>query len=149
MKSKLLGTRIRELRLARDISLRQLAARVEISPPFLSDIELGRRHPSRKVLTRIAAEVGVSFEYLSQYDARPSVTELKRLAETDGGWSLALRTAAEQIKAGDLTAEGLLERLGATEPLDETSPQADDSDPDSGEASDTVSGGEAPDRGSA
>ena len=147
MKSKLLGTRIRELRLDRDISLRQLAARVEISPPFLSDIELGRRHPSKKVLARIAAEIGVSVEHLSQYDARPSVSELKRLAETDGEWSLALRTAAQQIKAGDLTAEHLLEKLGAAELLDEEPPPADDPVSTIGEANDAVPGEETPDRG--
>ena len=40
-----LGERLRELREKRGISLRNLAARVRITAPYLSDIELNRRHP--------------------------------------------------------------------------------------------------------
>jgi transcriptional regulator with XRE-family HTH domain len=42
-----LGQRIRELRDKADLSLRELAKKIGISSPFLSDIELGRRSGQR------------------------------------------------------------------------------------------------------
>jgi transcriptional regulator with XRE-family HTH domain len=37
------GAMLRERRLSQGISLRQLASQLDISAPFLSDLELGRR----------------------------------------------------------------------------------------------------------
>ena len=48
---KTLGQRIRELREEKDFSLRELAKKSGVTAPFLSDIELGRRYPSEKVLS--------------------------------------------------------------------------------------------------
>jgi transcriptional regulator with XRE-family HTH domain len=52
---KTLGEYLRELREQRDLSVRELAKRLDVSAPFLSDVELGRRHPSGEVLERLAA----------------------------------------------------------------------------------------------
>ena len=49
-----LGQHLRELREKNHVSLRSLAARVRITAPYLSDIELGRRHPSSRVLADLA-----------------------------------------------------------------------------------------------
>jgi predicted transcriptional regulator len=38
-----IGQRLRNRRVARKVSLRQLAYQMQISPPYLSDLELGRR----------------------------------------------------------------------------------------------------------
>lgn len=43
---KTLGQRIRELRERDDLSLREFARKLGVSAAFLSDVELGRRHPS-------------------------------------------------------------------------------------------------------
>ena len=51
---KTLGEKIRELREERDLSLRELAKKLNLSAAFLSDIELGRRNPSDKVLSDLA-----------------------------------------------------------------------------------------------
>ncbi|MGH9962328.1 MAG: helix-turn-helix domain-containing protein, partial [Pyrinomonadaceae bacterium] len=61
---KTLGQRIRELRDAKELSLRELAKKLEISAPFLSDIELGRRYPSDEVLASLARKLGVGLEGL-------------------------------------------------------------------------------------
>ena len=45
-----LGQKIHELRDKADLSLRELALKISVSAPFLSDIELGRRFPSEEVL---------------------------------------------------------------------------------------------------
>ena len=61
------------------LPLSELAKRIEVSPPFLSDIELGRRHPSEDVLERVARVLGTTVEDLRKFDARPPVQELKRI----------------------------------------------------------------------
>ena len=117
MERRSLGERIRELRLGAGMSLRRLAELVEKSPPFISDVELGRRFPSEPVLKAIAAALDVDFEELKRYDARESMSKLKDLARRDADWSFALRTAAEEASKGNLSAEEFLKRLkgGATD----------------------------------
>ena len=50
---KTFGEQIRELREKKDLSVRELAKRIKVTPPFLSDVELGRRHPSEDVLGKL------------------------------------------------------------------------------------------------
>jgi len=102
---KTFGQRIRELRDAADLSLRECAAKLDISPAFLSDIELGRRHPSEKVLAGIAKLLGTSPEDLSQYDTRPPVDELRRRAAEDPVFGLALRSLAN----GNVSAKEVMD----------------------------------------
>lgn len=100
---KTLGERIRELREEKDISLREFAKKLGVSPAFLSDIELGRRFPSDEVLTRIAKELGESVERLKAHDTRPPVEELKRLAAANPLMGVALRRVVEKkVSASDL-----------------------------------------------
>ncbi len=100
-----LGQRIRELRDAADLSLRECAGKLDISPAFLSDIELGRRHPSEKVLASIAKVLGTSPEELRAHDTRPPVDELRRRAAEDPVFGLALRSLAN----GKVSAKDVLE----------------------------------------
>lgn len=88
---KTLGQHIRELREKEDISLRELARNISISPAFLSDIELGRRHPSSKVLGKISAALKTTKEELEKFDTRPPLDELRRLAETDPAYGVLFR----------------------------------------------------------
>lgn len=100
---KTLGERIRELREQKDLSLRELAKRLGVSPAFLSDIELGRRYPSDEVLAKIAKELGESVASLKAYDTRPPVEELKRLAAANPLLGVALRRVVEKkVSANDL-----------------------------------------------
>jgi transcriptional regulator with XRE-family HTH domain len=100
---KTLGERIRELREQKDISLRELAKKLAVSPAFLSDIELGRRYPSDEVLARIAKELGSTVESLKQYDTRPPIEELKKMAAANPLMGVALRRFAEKkVSASDL-----------------------------------------------
>ena len=104
------GERIRELRLDRNLPLRQLARRIGKSAPFISDIELGRRFPSEGVLRAIAKELQVEPAHLKEYDHRESITTLRELSKEDPEWRLALRTATDEIKKG-LTPDELIQRL--------------------------------------
>jgi transcriptional regulator with XRE-family HTH domain len=89
---KTVGERIRELREEKDLSLREFAKKLGgLSAAFLSDIELGRRHPSDKVLVRMAQVLGTTAEELRSYDSRAPVEDLKRMAISDPAYGLALR----------------------------------------------------------
>jgi len=100
-----LGFRIRKLREAKDISLREFARRIGISAAFISDIELGRRYPSEDMLLKIAVELEADVEELKKLDTRAPVEEMKRMAEADPTFGLAFRTLVDRnIKAEDLLA---------------------------------------------
>ena len=95
--NKTLGQKIRELREAKDLSLREFAKLLEAyTPAFLSDIELGRRYPSEEALVKMARVLGISVEALKEFDTRPPVEELKRLAALDPTFGIALRKVIEQ-----------------------------------------------------
>jgi len=103
---KTLGQRIRELREALDLSLRDLAAKVDITPPFLSDIELGRRNPSPEKLRAIAKALRTSHDDLEAYDQRPIIEEIKARASSDPRYGRMLREVVEKYRTTDA-----LERL--------------------------------------
>ena len=104
---KTFGQRIRELRDEQDLSLRELAKKLKLSPAFLSDIELGHRYPSDKVLTHIARLLGVTEDDLRTYDTRPPMVDLKRRAESDPELGFALRKMIDK----NVTSEELIEFL--------------------------------------
>lgn len=93
---KTLGERIRELREALDLSLREFAKKLGVSAAFVSDIELGRRHPSAKVLADMARIFKTTVEDLRTYDTRPPVEDLKRLTGKNPAFALALRTIIDR-----------------------------------------------------
>ena len=103
---KTLGERIKELRDAKDLSLRELGKKLgNRSAAFLSDIELGRRFPSEDVLADLARVLGTTVEDLKQYDSRIPVEEMKRAAAADPRYGFAFRQVLESKK----TPEELLD----------------------------------------
>jgi transcriptional regulator with XRE-family HTH domain len=111
MADQTLGEIIRGLREDADLSLRELAKRINITPPFLSDIELGRRYPSTKTLKNIAKILKTSFDELQKYDHRDSVIDLKRLIHNNPSIGFAFRTAVDDLKKGKLSAEEFVQRV--------------------------------------
>ena len=88
---KTLGERIREIREEKDLSLRELAARIGVSAPFMSDVELGRRFPSDKVMLSIARALDTTLKELRQFDTRPPVKEFRKAAMEDPAYGFAFR----------------------------------------------------------
>lgn len=101
---KTLGQTIRERREEKDLSVRELAKKADISPAFLSDVELGRRHPSEDTLTKIAQILGLPVADLRTLDTRPAVEEIRRLAASDPAYGFAFR----QLVDRQLSPEELL-----------------------------------------
>ena len=57
-----LGPRLRLIRLARGIGLRELARRLDLSPSSISQIETGKMQPSVRTLYAFAEELGVTVD---------------------------------------------------------------------------------------
>lgn len=75
--------RIRDLRLERGISQRELAAALGIAPNTLSQYENEKREPDLKTLERIADFLNVSIDcILGRNKEKPTPTERGRLDET-------------------------------------------------------------------
>ena len=100
---KTLGERIRELREAKDISLRELARAIKVSPAFMSDVELGRRYPSDKHLAALARTLGIPRSDLREHDTRPPIQEFRRMAVSDPEYGFAFRRVIDtKVTPGEL-----------------------------------------------
>src|SRR5260370_4155525 len=84
------GSRVRALREAMDLSLRDLAERSGVSAPMLSQVERGETSPTLQVAERIAAGLEL---------------RLSQLLRLDEGGAVALVRHQEQPK-GPATAQG-------------------------------------------
>jgi transcriptional regulator with XRE-family HTH domain len=96
-----LGPYMRRRRDELDLSLREFAKRLDCSAAFISDIELGRRHPSEKVLAEIARVLKVKLEELQAMDVRPPIDDIKRLTQNDPRFALAFRTMIDKKVSAD------------------------------------------------
>jgi transcriptional regulator with XRE-family HTH domain len=98
-----IGPYIRKRRDELDLSLRELAKKLDCSPAFICDIELGRRHPSEKVLAEIARILKVKLEELREMDVRAPIEDIKRITQDDPTFALAFRTVIDKnISANEL-----------------------------------------------
>ncbi len=88
---------MKELRDGRGLSLRALSKRLDglASAAHLSDIERGRRFPSKDLLSRLAQTFEVGFEELEAYDGRTDIRDLKRRADFDPSFGLKLQSFIE------------------------------------------------------
>lgn len=111
MPAKTLGQFIRSKRDELDMSLRELARQLDITPPFLSDIELGKRYPSEPVMAKLAGFFKIPVDTLKMFDHRESLSDLKRLLEQNSNLNVAFRTAIGDVKDGTISPEQLAQRI--------------------------------------
>jgi XRE family transcriptional regulator, regulator of sulfur utilization len=71
---ELLGARVRALREAMNLSLRDLAARSKVSAPMLSQVERGETSPTLQVAVRIAHGLELRLSQLLRLDEAGAVT---------------------------------------------------------------------------
>jgi Predicted transcriptional regulators len=90
-----MGTRLREFRLARRLSLRALASRAQTSPGFLSQLERGQVNASVSTLRKLAGGLGITVSDLFRDDDVNQPTVLRR-------------GSRPEIHAGNLTSKYLL-----------------------------------------
>src|SRR5262249_1627200 len=94
---KPLGHKLKELRDGRGLSLRALSQKLNglASAAHLSDIERGRRFPSKDLLSKLAKTFEVKVEELESYDGRTDIRDLKRRADFDPAFGLKLQSFIE------------------------------------------------------
>jgi transcriptional regulator with XRE-family HTH domain len=80
-----IGPRVRALREAMDLSLRDLAERSGVSAPMLSQVERGETSPTLVVARRIAAGLDLRLSQLLRLDESGSVTVVRAGDRRRGG----------------------------------------------------------------
>jgi transcriptional regulator with XRE-family HTH domain len=79
-----LGARVRALREAMDLSLRDLADRSGVSAPMLSQVERGETSPTLQVATRIASGLDLRLSQLLRLDEDGAVTVVRKRERRKG-----------------------------------------------------------------
>lgn len=80
-----IGPRVRALREAMGLSLRDLATRSGVSAPMLSQVERGDTSPTLQVAAKIAAGLDLRLSQLLRLDEAGSVTVVRADARRQGG----------------------------------------------------------------
>jgi transcriptional regulator with XRE-family HTH domain len=79
-----IGPRVRALREAMELSLRDLAERSGVSAPMLSQVERGETSPTLQVASRIAAGLELKLSQLLRLDEDGAVSIVRRAARRKG-----------------------------------------------------------------
>src|SRR5271167_1067194 len=79
------GPRVRALREAMNLSLRELALRSGVSAAMLSQVERGETSPTLQVAARIAAGLDLRLSQLLRLDESGSVTIVRNGERAEGG----------------------------------------------------------------
>ena len=80
-----IGPRVRALREAMDLSLRDLAQRCGVSAPMLSQVERGETSPTLAVASRIASGLDLSLSQLLRLDESGTVSVVRADERRHGG----------------------------------------------------------------
>jgi transcriptional regulator with XRE-family HTH domain len=106
------GARVKALREAADLSLRDLAARSGVSAPMLSQVERGETSPTLTVAARIAAGLDLRLSQLLRLDEGGAVTVVRASERRRGGNSrrghrFEVLTAAQPGQRAELSRHTL------------------------------------------
>jgi transcriptional regulator with XRE-family HTH domain len=99
-----LGERIRQLRLARNLTLKQVGEKAKVSPTHLSEIERGKTSPTVGALVRIARALAEEPARLVAEDDLPAVSIMRR--DERRAWSAGpatLRSLSHPIHPHELS----------------------------------------------
>ena len=112
------GPRVRALRDAMGLSLRELATRTNVSAPMLSQVERGETSPTLQTAARIAAGLDLTLSQLLRLDEQGAVTitrpaERQRGGNARRGHSFEVLTASRPGQRAELSRHTLAPK-GAT-----------------------------------
>jgi len=119
MNEKTLGEHIRDARVAKGSSLRELARQLTITPSYLSDIENDRRVPAEQVLRAIANLLQLDFDTLMAMAGRLSAKAERYMKRHPTAGMLFRRISdqnlpEEELKKLLMKVEGLEQQAGDT-----------------------------------
>ena len=117
------GPRVRALREAMDLSLRELAQRSGVSAPMLSQVERGETSPTLQVATRIAAGLELRLSQLLRLDEDGAVTIVRQAERRAGppavsGHSYEILTPPLPGQRAEISRHTLAPRAGTGGPGD-------------------------------
>jgi transcriptional regulator with XRE-family HTH domain len=110
-RKKSLGEFLRDSRVARDRSLRDVAKHLGISPSYLSDIENDRRVPSEQVMTSLASTLQLDLDELMTLAGRLG-SESERLLRTPAAATLFRKLSKLPEEDAAKALEGFNQSLG-------------------------------------
>jgi len=110
--AEVLGARVRALREAMDLSLRDLAERSGVSAPMLSQVERGETSPTLQIARRIAGGLELRLSQLLRLDEDGAVTVVRRSERrkgplTSGGHSYEILSAPMPGQRAELSRHTL------------------------------------------
>lgn len=103
-----LGTRVRELRKARDWTLEQAAGKAGLARSTLSKIENGQMSPTYEALKKLATGLGISVPQLFTPPQAAQVTGRMTVTKATGGAAHATTTYEHELLADSLTRKKML-----------------------------------------
>jgi len=111
-----LGSRIRQKRVEKGLSLKDLATRIDKTPSFLSQVERGLAEPSITSLRNIAnaLEVPIFFFLLDSGNHNPVVRKNQRKIMTFPGYQLTFELLSPNLNQDMEIIQGRLEPGGVT-----------------------------------
>ena len=117
-----LGAALRAARESRGLSLRELARQVDVSPSFVSQVELGKANPSVGTLFALVSVLGISLNELlgGPADAAPGPPPGRAAASAGGpgGWPRIDQPVVRARDRSRVQMSGVVwERLTADDPL--------------------------------
>jgi transcriptional regulator with XRE-family HTH domain len=99
-----IGERIKQLRLAQDLTLKQVGEKAKVSATHLSEIERGKTSPTVGALVRIAHALGQEPAQLVEEDAAPAIAFVRRSERRLwSSGSLALSSLSSPIEAHEIS----------------------------------------------
>ena len=110
--NKTIGDLIHEARAKKNLSLRDVTKKLDMTPSYLSDIENNRRVPSEEVLGKLANFLHLDYNDLMARAGRFGEDAVRYMMRTPAAGVLLRRLA--EAKASDQTVERLL-KLAARE----------------------------------
>lgn len=97
-----LGEVLRDSRIAVELTLRDLAKKLDIAPSYLSDIENDRRVPSEDVLQRLASELDLAFDELMARAGRVGDQAERYMKQNPSAGLLFRRISERRLPEEDL-----------------------------------------------
>ncbi len=111
------GHRLRELRAAKGMTLKQMAGALHVTPAYLSALENGQRGKPRKGLVmQVAAVLGIIWDDAEELVRLARISDPKRRIDTAGlsphATELANRLADDIARLSESDLKAMLEILG-------------------------------------
>lgn len=101
-----LGEKIKRFRLGRNLTLKDVELKAEVSATHVSEIERGMTSPTVGALTKIAKALGTEPSYFLVVDHNPPVSvvrKVKRRAVTDSSWGARLHRLCDGVRNSEMS----------------------------------------------